>query len=435
MFRWMVRRLGGATDALVIATWVVLGFAWARIDGPSSAWLFRGGLFGVSIAAMLTIGLLAAGPRLVTTRLMGLPPLCWVGRLSYSLYLWHWPLFVLLDHGSTGLSGWPLLIVRFAVSFGAASVSVYLVENPVRFRAVWSHGARGAVGFGVATALLIGFWVLVPRPNTSPADLVLADLGTTTAAVSTSTSTTLSSDGTATTASTPSTSSSSSTTSTTFAPLPATHVIVAGDSVAFDEEPALLAAFGASGVTASLDAFPGAGIAIAGDDPIATFRQHVQQEHPDVVVYQLSVWDVTAEPVQRARYREFTDMVLASGAALVFVTPPPIRADQQNPALARLPGIAADMVAISPARVVLLDSVAVWGSTYAQDLNGDKIPERKPDGVHICPSGAARFAVWLLDALATRFAFTPAPAAQWATLAWTKDVRYRTPAGICANLP
>jgi hypothetical protein len=283
------------------------------------------------------------------------------------------------------------------------------------------------MGFGVATLLLVAFWVLVPRPDTRPADLALADLGTTTSTVATTT--TLASSGTFAPGST------SSTTSTTLAPLPATKLVVFGDSIAYDEEPAVRAAFGASGVPAALFAFPGAGIAMDLADPVAMYRQNVINERPDVVLYQLSLWDDTAEPVQLAHYREFTDMVLAHGASLVFVTPPPLRADQQNPALARLPAIVAAMVAIDPSRVVSLDSSAVWGAPFAQDMNGDKIPERKPDGVHVCPSGAARFAAWLLDALASRFTITPAPLADWATGTWTKDKRYRTPAGICANLP
>jgi peptidoglycan/LPS O-acetylase OafA/YrhL len=437
MFRWLVHRLGRATDLVVIATWVALGFAWATIDGPSSAWLFRGGLFAVSATAMLSIGLLAAGPRLVTTHLLGRSVFCWVGRLSYSLYLWHWPLFVLLDERTTGISGWALLVVRFAASIAAAAASLYLVENPVRFRALWAHGARGTIGFSVATAMLVLFWVLVPRPYTAPADLALADLGTST--TSTTTSTTTPTTPPRTTAAATDTSAvattAASSTSTTLAPHPVTKVLLLGDSIAFDEAPAVMAAFGAAGIPIATDAFPGAGIAMNTADPVAEFRQNVIREQPDLVLYQLSLWDNTAEAVQSARYLEFTDMVLAHGASLVFITPPPLRADQQNSALDRLANIVARMVATNPGNVVVLDSAALWGPTFAQDMNGDKIPERKPDGVHVCPSGAARFASWLISALSARFTVTPPPVAAWATGTWTKDKRYRTPAGICANLP
>ncbi len=73
---------------------------------------------------------------------------------------------------------------------------------------------------------------------------------------------------------------------------------------------------------------------------------------------------------------------------------------------------------------------------FVQDVNGDKVPERKPDGVHVCPSGAAMYALWLTDQLQQRFAdFVPAPAAEWATGEWVDDPRYTQPEGICADCP
>jgi hypothetical protein len=89
-----------------------------------------------------------------------------------------------------------------------------------------------------------------------------------------------------------------------------------------------------------------------------------------------------------------------------------------------------------PGRVMVFNTDEIWGPVFIQDVNGDKVPERKPDGVHICPSGAAMYAIWLMDELHQRFTdFVPVPPAQWATAAWVDDPRYKQPAGICAGLP
>ncbi len=53
-----------------------------------------------------------------------------IGRISYGLYLWHLPLFLVIDAQRTGLSFWPLLAVRFAATFAAAGASYVLVERP-----------------------------------------------------------------------------------------------------------------------------------------------------------------------------------------------------------------------------------------------------------------------------------------------------------------
>jgi len=88
-------------------------------------------------------------------RFLSQPPLVFVGRISYGLYLWHFPLFLWLDHASTGLSGWNLVAGRMAASFVVASASYYLVELPVRQHAI-SVGWRGFVAAPAAVALAAG---------------------------------------------------------------------------------------------------------------------------------------------------------------------------------------------------------------------------------------------------------------------------------------
>ena len=59
-------------------------------------------------------------------------PLRFVGLLSYGLYLWHWPVFLTLTRGRTGLTGVTLLAAKLAVTAVLAVASYYLVERPNR---------------------------------------------------------------------------------------------------------------------------------------------------------------------------------------------------------------------------------------------------------------------------------------------------------------
>jgi peptidoglycan/LPS O-acetylase OafA/YrhL len=58
------------------------------------------------------------------------PVLCWIGRLSYSLYLWHWPVFVVLSRFTVQGPFRSMTVVL--ISFGCASCSLYLFEKPMR---------------------------------------------------------------------------------------------------------------------------------------------------------------------------------------------------------------------------------------------------------------------------------------------------------------
>jgi hypothetical protein len=66
--------------------------------------------------------------------LLGLPPLAWTGRLSYGLYLFHWPIVVWLVPTPVHVHGDALNLLRLVCTFAAATISFYLVELPVRER-------------------------------------------------------------------------------------------------------------------------------------------------------------------------------------------------------------------------------------------------------------------------------------------------------------
>ena len=208
-----------------------------------------------------------------------------------------------------------------------------------------------------------------------------------------------------------------------------------GDSLAFDEWPAVAAAMYAGKIPISSYVSPGAGLLDTRYKSTLDIDKAVVDFQPDLVLYQGSLWDFATPDQQRVAYQRFTDMVLAEGARLAFITVPPLRADQQDAQLDSLTGIMNEMAAQHPGQVVVLNSDGAWGPEFTQDVNGDNVPERKPDGAHVCPSGAAMYAVWLTGELEKRFAgFVPAPPSEWAAGDWVDDPRYTNPAGICAAL-
>jgi len=121
--------LGLASLAALVALMAVL-----EQDG---AFTYRGGLQLATAAAALLV-LVASGPGLVLTRLLSTPVLQWLGRRSYAIYLWHWPVFELTRPGiDVSLSGWSDTVLRLALVLVAADLSLRLVEDPFRSGAAW----------------------------------------------------------------------------------------------------------------------------------------------------------------------------------------------------------------------------------------------------------------------------------------------------------
>ena len=167
---------------------------------------------------------------------------------------------------------------------------------------------------------------------------------------------------------------------------------------------------------------------------LKAIKVRLQGDHPDTVIVQLSVWDAPLDDGEQAAVMGASrDLVLTHGARLVIVDAPPGPDEGTNAGVARLAAVAQGMSAADPTHVLYLDPADVWGPTAVLDEDGDGTPERKRDLIHVCPSGAARFSVWLADQLAVHFAgVTPAPPAAWAGKRWVTDPRYDQPVGTCA---
>ena len=121
----------------------------------SGAFTYQGGLTLVALFAAALIGGVTLAGSSLPARCLSLGPVRYVGRISYGLYLWHWPIFVVLDGSRTGLDGPELFTFRLVATFAAAVASFYLIEMPIRRGALRrSREMRIEAGFITAAVLL-----------------------------------------------------------------------------------------------------------------------------------------------------------------------------------------------------------------------------------------------------------------------------------------
>ena len=133
----------------------VVAFFLVAHDGTGSPWLYRGGFFLVALASAALVAASSSEHRGPLQRVLALAPLVALGRISYGVYLWHWPVYVWLWPSRVDLDGTPLLLVRLAVTGVVAVLSYVLLEQPIRRRTVRARPlALGLLGAGVATLVV-----------------------------------------------------------------------------------------------------------------------------------------------------------------------------------------------------------------------------------------------------------------------------------------
>jgi len=110
-----------------------LGWAWVHLDGMNP-FLYRGGFWLTELGVLVLIACAAQGEKSAVARALSFAPLRWVGLVSYGLYLWHWPIFVVLSRERVHFGGWGLTAVRLLATSAISYASYRWLEQPIRKR-------------------------------------------------------------------------------------------------------------------------------------------------------------------------------------------------------------------------------------------------------------------------------------------------------------
>lgn len=401
-WRWGVAGAAGVT---------VVGIAVHRL-GDLDPGLYRGGFAVVAIGTAFVI-VAALDARSPIGRLLALEPLPALGRISYGVYLWHWPLYLWLG---------PTLFAA-TLSLAAAAGSYVLLETPVRRaplpmrRAALSFSATGAALVALAVSL-VPLSPPVIHPTAPPPAPAVAPLpaGPISAAL---------------TGEAPRAAPSA---------VEVSRVLIAGDSVALTlgehfrpewVEGRFIVDYGAAflgcGVVAGQPL--NAGRPVLWSDPAclewkARWRERIELVRPDVVVILLGAWEVMDRRIDgvdlrvgTAAYADYIseqldaafDLIRDAGLAAVVLTTPCFRpvddvpgrsvSDRGDDGRVRwFNGVLTRAAAAHRSEVRVYDLHALLCPGGEQLGENDGAPLH-PDGVHFTPAGSRYVWAWLAQQL------------------------------------
>ena len=430
---WILAPIALAVLAVCVVTFPTVG-------GPAYAgWLPAIGV----VSAALLLGLQVESPL---RGMLSTAPLVWLGKVSYGVYLFHWPIFVVLNPDRIGIDGVALFALRIAVTLATAQLSFMWFERPIRTASHVGVRPTMALAVGSTAALAVAAIAVVPG---AASDYWVADDGVADAAaievddaplVAVTTAPPVTTVPTPTTAppdadddaALPATTvvETTTTTSSTVPPIPELNrplrIIVAGDSTAeaFGQGVLGWAAASPQLAQAELSISRGCGLLRGGDYRVGDEWVEVRDEctdwiendlpeavadaDADVVLMITTSWDVldrrwddgegapTTSDELMARltfdFTRVTDEMLAAGAGSVLWVKAPLpnplwfsrgTAQEQPERHAVLHQVMDGLAASRPGQVYVTDLLGYFDEAA---LTTDV--DTRPDGVHVTPEAA-----------------------------------------------
>jgi len=440
------RSVWGTRIAAFIAYPATAWHLWAVLTiSERDVWLFEdGGFLLVAVVAGLAMfGLSQDAPWSPLHRLFASPPFRYSGKISYGLYLYHWPIYLLLTPARAGslfgvdnITGWPLLGIHLTLTVIVSALSFHFVEQPFVKRK-WPFSLRPlvpAAGWfaGAAAIVVILGGLLVAHTRRPPQEVervVFVESADESGA-----------------AADDSTDPPGTDTQPTDEQGPI-RILAVGDSV-MDQIGVTLSDWSLenpeAGVIAFNESHIGCGTVREGDkrvpeglegpvgdvcsdwaepvDPLVVSEYDVvswttilEVFNPDVVITHISPWDVTdrrieglnggdwthiGEPVYddyaRSEYSEAIELLTSTGAQLFILEGAPLNrviTPQNDPErILALNVLVAELADAAGDDVTMIDFPGWIGP-----IGSDQELSRRDDGVHISDAGLVEVIPWILD--------------------------------------
>ena len=133
-YRMVPRRLSASVNMVLgSVSFAVLLVMTIAINGSSNFWYRGGQFFGIILTVLMVYAV--SGRKTWLSRFLSNPVLKWIGDRSYSIYLWHYPIILLISKGIK--ESWWITLIEIVLSVVLAELSYRFIETPIR------HGIIG----------------------------------------------------------------------------------------------------------------------------------------------------------------------------------------------------------------------------------------------------------------------------------------------------
>jgi peptidoglycan/LPS O-acetylase OafA/YrhL len=156
--------------------WTGLGLIAMAVFGFNESMAFPGWIAAAPCVGAALLLIANARPETTTARLLSTAPMRGVGLVSYSFYLWHWPVLAFATYLMMGAPPWPVGLAMMVPALGMAWVSWRYVERPFRKHAGDPGATRRSLYIAAACCLAAvavgaGLWRSGGLPQRVPADI------------------------------------------------------------------------------------------------------------------------------------------------------------------------------------------------------------------------------------------------------------------------
>lgn len=128
--------------------------------------VYRGGMVLLSMTTALLTLSLAVPSTVMVKKILEWKPLKWIGIRSYGIYLWHYPVIVLMNSNvNTGSINYLKITFEIALIFILASLSYTFIEKPIR-HGTFRFNAKNSIALVTAICLLVGAANSAPKFST-----------------------------------------------------------------------------------------------------------------------------------------------------------------------------------------------------------------------------------------------------------------------------
>jgi peptidoglycan/LPS O-acetylase OafA/YrhL len=141
-------------EVLAIAGLLVI-FIMVVFTHQYDSFIYNGGMAILSITTAMVVFILNQTPTVFISKLLELPLLKWIGLRSYGIYLWHYPVIVLMepDVNTEGLNVYKIMM-KLILTILLAAISYTFVEQPIR-QGKFTFNYRNTIAISGTVVLLI----------------------------------------------------------------------------------------------------------------------------------------------------------------------------------------------------------------------------------------------------------------------------------------